>query len=825
MPIAFEPLERRIQWSAAPAAFAAQGLIPTGPIVAPSDIDAAFGTGGLVTIDAFDQDSAESVVVQSDGKIVVAGWSGPKGAASDFNIDDLSANSITMVRLKPDGSLDSTFGAGGIANFPLAPNLGQHDQSLPLLLLGDGSFLVGGTGVRKISSTGTLVSSFGTAGVGGQADRKVLGLGVTPAGKIVAMGDKFDFQQLNSDGSPDDTFGTGGSVTLSVQLDESRQLAIQPDGKILAVGEKEIGTEFAWQYIITRINTDGTSDTSFGNGGFVYTGTLEQDLSGFSIAVTPDGRILVAGAGANGISLARYFADGSLDTSFGNGGLVTSDPQGGSIAYQIAFDSDGKFITASDGAGLALFRYNSDGTRDVTFADGGTADTRVVAPYSENIAEGARGLAIQPDGKVVVVGQVELDNVSYPRIPEAQAHSDFFIARIDAGSAGPAAPATSMQNPIPRPDAQLDSRGTLIVTTAAGDDHITIDLSGPNVRLNRNGTITTYPMVSVNKLDIQSGDGNDTIIASVDIPEIINSGAGNDSIVTGDGTDTIDAGDGNNTVSSGRGSDSVIAGDGNDSINGGDGENVIDAGAGNNFVQLDAGSVRTQGGDDTIIGGGGDDFGGVSITSGGGNDSITTGDGDDVINCGEGDDTVNSGGGDDQITSGGDADSGEGAVIDAGAGNDGILSLFARSIMGGEGNDRIGAYAALRVDGGAGDDVIRVGSSSDHPALVFGGDGNDSIFTGDGDDTIYGEAGRDTVHAGAGNDRVAGGSGKDLLFGQDGNDRLFGGGGNDRLEGQGGDDRLVGGGGADIINGGNGTDAATHDDSSDLITDVENDLA
>jgi hypothetical protein len=405
----------------------------------------------------------------------------------------------------------------------------------------------------------------------------------------------------------------------------------------------------------------------------------------------------------------------------------------------------------------------------------------------------------------------------------------------------------------PRPDVLLNDVGVLVVTTAAGNDTIAIDQQSGQVRLNRNGSITTYAPAAVLGINILSGDGNDTITTGINVRTSIFGGEGADTITsTNTERDIIDAGNGNNTVSSGDGNDEIRSGSGNDVVDAGAGDDAVLAGDGDNDVRVAGGAVVVGAGNDTVTAtaltgaffltlGDGDNIAILNnsrfnqITSGNGNDSIVGGSAGDQIQSGNGADTISTGAGDDRIVTGGDATSGIGALIDAGEGDDDINSTFATTITagggddditvdaaneitGGDGIDRITAniFAGL-IDAGAGDDLVRANSSAARSAVVIGGDGNDNVFTGDGHDRIYGGAGRDTIHAGNGGDLLSGGGGNDRLFGQGGNDRLYGGNGVDRLEGQGGNDRFVGGAGADTLRGGSGTNTRGDNDPLDAL--------
>ncbi|HYO08592.1 MAG TPA: hypothetical protein VER17_06430 [Tepidisphaeraceae bacterium] len=417
-------------------------------------------------------------------------------------------------------------------------------------------------------------------------------------------------------------------------------------------------------------------------------------------------------------------------------------------------------------------------------------------------------------------------------------------------------------------DVQL-TNGTLLVSGTTGNDTVTLDSSNGNARLSRNGTVTTYPLASVTRLSVYGLAGDDTVTLALDIPSLVQSGdgndtvttaggadtvnggagvdaittnAGNDSIDAGDGNDSILAGDGddlalggngNNTIHGGAGVDSIGGGTGNDSIDGGTGASTISGNGGNDFIRSDGGLV--QGGDqsETIVGGLGG--GRMEITAGKGNDSITTGGGNDKISSTGGNPTVNSGGGSDEIFCGGeDATTIDGATIDAGPGRDDVFAWVAKSVFGGAGDDTMRAARGTLVYGGDGNDVIGAGWiywEETGIASVLGGDGDDVITAsraqlvdcGDGNDfarvgtnatfkgapvgvTVLGGDGDDNLFSNDGRDSIYGGAGRDTLHGGNGSDLLSGGGGNDKLFGQGGNDRLYGGAGNDRLDGQGGND-------------------
>ena len=243
---------------------------------------------------------------------------------------------------------------------------------------------------------------------------KVNDVVVQPDGKIVAGGyaktgrsQDFALARYDGDGSPDESFDSDGKVTTDMGglYDEVLALGAQPDGKLVAVGD---GGESGYEPWMLRYDADGSFDESFGAGGKVALNLPEpsDDVAYVAdVAVQDDGKIVVAGTadGFDEFALARYDTDGSPDESFGGDGRVTGQfgSQGGS-ANAITIQPDGKILLAGEAddvhysdAGLA--RYNADGSPDTTFSGDGSMNVSVTGGDDE-----ARGVAVQPNGKVVV---------------------------------------------------------------------------------------------------------------------------------------------------------------------------------------------------------------------------------------------------------------------------------------------------------------------------------------------------------------------------------------------------------------------------------------
>jgi uncharacterized delta-60 repeat protein len=272
----------------------------------------------------------------------------------------------------------------------------------------DQTFGVGG----KVTADFGRYSSIGNA-LAIQTDGKIIAAGNSSAIGIF-FGDDFIVARFNPDGSLDSTFGSGGRVITDffAYQDQIRDVAIQPDGKIVAVGFARTSAVPLSYVAIVRYNPDGSVDQSFGSGGTVL--TLPPGGFGFgnAVVVQPDGRIVVAGRsddeGSADFALWRYNPDGTVDSSFGDGGFVSTDFFGGfNGAFSLILQPDGKLVAGgfeghdSTGSNYALVRYNPDGGLDATFGSGGRVSTDFFG-----LDEIGRALALQSDGKLVMAGEV-----------------------------------------------------------------------------------------------------------------------------------------------------------------------------------------------------------------------------------------------------------------------------------------------------------------------------------------------------------------------------------------------------------------------------------
>jgi uncharacterized delta-60 repeat protein len=217
-------------------------------------------------------------------------------------------------------------------------------------------------------------------------------------------------------GALDQTFGAGGKVTTDFYgfIDEGRSVVVQPDGKIIVAGFAYDSSGSNADFALSRYNNDGSLDTSFGFNGRITTDFNGSNDLGHDVILQSDGKIVVVGPGSNSTNFAvsRYNSDGSLDTSFGSGGKVTTDFASFSYnlsANSVALQSDGKIVVAGSGGGFSAFvvsRYNGDGSLDTSFGTTGNifgTPGKVITNFAGGSDRGY-GVTLQSDGKIIVVG-------------------------------------------------------------------------------------------------------------------------------------------------------------------------------------------------------------------------------------------------------------------------------------------------------------------------------------------------------------------------------------------------------------------------------------
>ncbi len=377
-------------------------------------IDESFGTDGRVWADItpyFEANFAAEVELHGDG-ILIAG-------------DD------AIARYHADGVLDTAFGSGGTA----AVRPGSSAHILALSVLDDGRILVAGGVLDGANSPtrddfvlmryladGTLDTAFGNAGVvmtdfEGWPDG-AYDILVQPDGSIILAGiahsvDSFgatnaDFAlaRFTSAGAPDATFGPDGTgrvvVDVSGDADVAHAAALLPDGRILLVGRAQPRSVSDPDIGIAVFDADGNLDTSFGNGGLIHVGTSESDRYN-DVAIDAAGRILVSGwrvlSGAYHYLVAAYDANGNPDPSFGSAGEVTGPEIG--QGNGIAIDVSGRLLLAGRvGSDFGVIRLHADGSLDSSFGGAGVVSADFFGGSDE-----ASDVLVQPDGRIIVAGQ------------------------------------------------------------------------------------------------------------------------------------------------------------------------------------------------------------------------------------------------------------------------------------------------------------------------------------------------------------------------------------------------------------------------------------
>jgi uncharacterized delta-60 repeat protein len=326
-------------------------------------LDTTFGGTGVVTT-AIENgtDIVQGVIVQPDGKLVAVGWGFIVAHWHDF----------AVVRYDADGSLDPTWGGTGKVTTNIGPAAKSDDAPFDLLQQADGKVVVAG----ETQDPTTLRTD-------------------------VAL------VRYQPDGALDSTFGGTGVVVTPIGLGGSARAVLQQaDGKLVAAGRSDASDGF--HVTLVRYDLDGALDASFGGTGIVVTPIGTDQGVAAAIVQQPDGALVVAGeVDYTGIrttdfALIRYHADGTLDPSFGGTGIVVTPIGTGSSARGLVVE--GSRLVAAGSSTLAgsemftLARYDADGALDRTFGEDGIVTTRV------NSTSGSNALTLQTDGKLVAAG-------------------------------------------------------------------------------------------------------------------------------------------------------------------------------------------------------------------------------------------------------------------------------------------------------------------------------------------------------------------------------------------------------------------------------------
>ena len=365
-------------------------------------LDPSFGNGGLVTTDfpgPFSDDGVTSLVILSDGRAVAVG-----------GVGDLDGHNMAAARYLTSGALDVTFSGDGRATVAGCSSIGAGGGASAALLQPDGRLVLVGEcpggfflSVARLNENGGLDLSFGSNGQvktsfpGGVFAAAAM---LQPDGRIVAVGNAvgccaIQAARYNPDGSLDPSFGTGGKLTLQLAQDfVVADAVLQGDGKLVIAGIFDGGA--LDDFGIVRLLPNGVLDPSFDGDGVVISDFGSDEAIG-SVIVLGDGRIVLGGRRLNDFALVRYLPDGSLDGTFGNGGLATADSGASETIGQLIALPNGKLLaagstfTAQDGPiDFLLARFHADGVLDTSFGSSGFLKT----DFNSGAKDGCSAVAV-----------------------------------------------------------------------------------------------------------------------------------------------------------------------------------------------------------------------------------------------------------------------------------------------------------------------------------------------------------------------------------------------------------------------------------------------
>ncbi|WP_232628664.1 beta strand repeat-containing protein [Methylobacterium sp. Leaf118] len=817
-------------------------------------LDTSFGSGGkIVTAVAFDPpyDLGYSLALQTDGKIVVSGYSYDfSGGGQDF----------ALIRYNIDGSLDTNFGAGGKVVTPV--------------------------GAGTASDTGRAVTI--------QADGKILVAGLA--------GGDFGLVRYNVDGSLDTSFGTNGKVLTPVGtgFDVAYDVVALADGTILVSGYAVSGPDSEGDFAVVRYKSDGALDTAFGSNGRVLTpvGPGTSSDNSYGMVVQADGKIVVSGYSAIGggsdiqFAVVRYNANGTLDTSFGGsnslGGTVGYTEKGTAVVLDADVDLSDPVLDVLNGglgdyagASLTLARLGGAHAQDV-FAFAASSAFSVVGNELWDANGDAFATVDQADGEITLnfIGT----NIATSALFDAVARA---ITYANSSDQPPASVSLGWSYLSGAAGGDGTASGTSTVTITAVNDAPTATPSVSNRQQRSLGGESNFLFSDPNgdtlTLARIAHDGAETMVASSGTTDIAGSygtltvqangrfryaadqegalavgetqtdtftftmrdpggleasatykinvtgsatgNAGNNIFKITDSGRAVDGGGGTDTVSFDRFGTSVRltldgANDGTIIVDGAalgtvrNVENVV----GSAYADVLAG----DGAANRLSGGMGNDL----LVGGAGNDRLEGDEGDDVLEGGEGADSLEGGSGTNTASY---ASAATGVTADLGA------------IVAGTGDAAGDGFSDIQnLTGSAFDDIL-IGNADAN--RLTGNGGADTLIGRAGNDTYFvDESGDQVIEAiGGGRDTVATTVSYALAAGQEieelcvawsagdqainltGNEFaqiLRGNGGVNVLDGGAGTDTLDGGAGADILIGGTGSDTYIVDNAGDQVIEA-----
>nr|WP_244307269.1 M10 family metallopeptidase C-terminal domain-containing protein [Azotobacter salinestris] len=561
-------------------------------------LDTSLDSDGKAIVDIGGSNQGRSLTVLPDGKILLSGSSN-----GDFSV----------IRLNTDGSLDTSFGSDGKATF----DLGRGDYVYSMAMQPDGKILVTGRsdngsddnfGVIRLNADGTLDTSFGSDGKAifelGYSDDQGHSVTVLPDGKILMAGSSYDYSenstyfdfsviQLNADGTLDTSFGSDGEATADINGNDDlgNSLLVQPDGKILVAG-RSYNPGYDTEFSVARLNADGSLDASFGSDGKASFALGKGYAQINSLALQPDGKILLAGQSYNpdnatyDFSVIRLNVDGSLDTGFsGDGKAIFDIAWGNDEGHSLTVQSDGKILVSGysynpSGNGydssrydFSVIRLNADGTLDKTFGAlpedllltlegnhdnndvliGSDAYERLLGKSGNDVLDGGAGRDSLNGGTGADLFRVSARDDSYRT--DSENLSDRIIDfdpsqdRIDLSALGFTGLGDGHDGTLA---VQENSAGTLIYLKSFEADaegrRFEIALQGNFAGLLDSGNLIFEPVA------LEGTEDSDNLQGSP-VAEILAGKDGDDRLHGAGGDDLLDGGAGRDTLSGGTGAD------------------------------------------------------------------------------------------------------------------------------------------------------------------------------------------------------------------------------------------------------------------------------
>jgi uncharacterized delta-60 repeat protein len=365
----------------------------------------AIAVNGVVTTSVGGIDMVAGGAIDASGRIISVGR---------------SDSSAALTRHLDTGALDTSFSGDGKLTYSFG---GIKSDFLAVRTDASNRIIVGGGmesskhllsfGIARFSASGAAEMK-ATLTFNSKGHSYLKDIDVYPDGRIIAVGNASGLgpvaARFLSTGKVDSSFSGDGkesyNFTPGLNVEDLNAVAISGD-KVIMAGRAQAAD--GWDFLVARLNSNGSVDTSFGSGGSVLWSHTSDDAL-YDIAIQSDGKIVVSGRANGNAVVARFNTDGSFDSGFGSGGVATNFA--GDDGVGLAIQGDGKILVSCGVVSQALSatRLNADGTVDATFGSGGTGEV-TGGGYLR-----IRDLGLQADGKVVIFGDIDQADFALGRL-------------------------------------------------------------------------------------------------------------------------------------------------------------------------------------------------------------------------------------------------------------------------------------------------------------------------------------------------------------------------------------------------------------------------